>query len=146
MLLVDSDPQGTALDWYSEQPDGMDLSAVTEIDRPVLHIDGSAKIAENTTFAIRVADLALIPVRRSEFDLWAVEILVEGIRARHALTGKPAAAFLISAQFERSRLACVAVMFDMLETRVTLILSGSSRVSRGDYVLGPYLSFILARH
>ena len=160
MLLVDSDPQGTALDWYSEQPDGTDLPAVTEFDRPVLHksirqltrdyayivIDGSAKIAENTTFAIRVADLVLIPARHSGFDLWAVENLVEAIRARHALTGKPAAAFLISAQVERSRLACFAVMYDMLGTKVTMILSGWSKVSRGNCVLGPYLSFNLAGH
>ena len=138
VLLVDSDPQGTALDWYSAHPDGTDLRAVIGIDRPVLlksilqltrdyaHIviDGSAKIAENTTFAIRVPDLALIPVRHSGFNLWAVEFLVEAIRARHALTGKPAAAFLISAQVERSRLACFAVMYDMFGTKVTMILSG----------------------
>ena len=119
VLLVDSDPQGTALDWYSAQPDGADLPTVIGIDRPVLHksipqltrdyvyivIDGSAKIAENTTSAIRVADLVLIPVRHSGFDLWAVESLVEAIRTRYALTGKPAAAFLISAQVKRSRLA-----------------------------------------
>ena len=66
----------------------------------------------------------LVPVRYSGFDLWAVEILVEAIRARHALTGKLAAAFLISAQVERSRLACFAVMYDMLGTKVRMILSG----------------------
>ena len=95
MLLVDSDPQDTALDWYSAQPDGTDLSTVVGIDRPVLHksipqltrgyayivINRLAKIAENTTFAIRVADPVLIPVRRGGFDLWAVKILVEAIRA-----------------------------------------------------------------
>ena len=116
---MDSDPQGTALDWYSAQPDGADLPPVIGIDRPVFHksipqltrdyayiiIDGPAKIAENTTSAIRVADLVLIPVRHSGFDLWAVESLVEAIRTRYALTGKPAAAFLISAQIKRSRLA-----------------------------------------
>ncbi len=116
---MDSDPQGTALDWYSAQPDGADLPTVTGIDRPVLHnsipqltrdyayivIDGSAKIAENATSAIRVADLVLIPVRHSGFDLWAMESLVEAIRTRYALTGKPAMAFLISAQIKRSRLA-----------------------------------------
>ncbi len=95
MVLVDSDPQGTALEWYSAQPDGTDLHAVVGIDRPVLHksipqltrgyayivINRLAKIAENTTFAIRVADPVLIPVRRGGFDLWAVKILAEAIRA-----------------------------------------------------------------
>lgn len=75
VLLVDSDPQGTALDWYSAQPDGADLPAVIGIDRPVLHksipqrageyayvvIDGSARVADNISSAIRVADLVLIP-------------------------------------------------------------------------------------
>jgi len=119
VLLVDSDPQGTALDWCAVQPDDADLPAVIGIDRPVLHksipqltgdyayivIDGSAKIAENTTSAIRVADLVLIPVRHSGFDLWAVESLVEAIMTQQELRGKPAAAFLISAQVKRSRLA-----------------------------------------
>lgn len=87
------------------------LPAVIGIDRPVLHksipqltrdyayifIKGSAKIAENTTSAIRVADLVLIPVRHSGFDLRAVVSLVDAIMTRYALTGKPAAAFLISA-------------------------------------------------
>lgn len=78
VLLVDSDPQDTALDSYSAQSVGSDLPAVTGIDCPVLHkskpqltrdyayivIDRSAKIAENATFPIRIADLVLIPVRR----------------------------------------------------------------------------------
>lgn len=83
MLLVDSDPHSTALDWYSVHADGTDLHAVIGIDRPVLHksipqltrdyayivIDRSVKTAENSTFAIQVADLVLIPARHSGFNL-----------------------------------------------------------------------------
>ncbi|MCY3630293.1 MAG: ParA family protein [Bacteroidetes bacterium] len=37
VLLVDSDPQGTALDWYSAQPDGADLPAIGPYSTSLFH-------------------------------------------------------------------------------------------------------------
>lgn len=120
VLLVDSDPQGSARDWHEAHPEGVDLPAVIGVDRPTLHkdvpavaktfdyvvIDGAAKLEEMTASAVRTADFVLIPVKHSGFDLWAVESLVDSINARRLVTdGKPAAAFVVSCQSQGSRLA-----------------------------------------
>lgn len=120
VLIVDSDPQGSARDWYEAQPETADLPPVVGVDRPVLHksipelgdayeyviIDGAARLEEITASAIKAADFVLIPVRHSGLDMWAVESLVESIKARQELTGgKPKAAFVISCQTRGSRLA-----------------------------------------
>lgn len=119
VLVIDSDPQASALDWAAAQPEGFELPPVIGIDRPTIHttipklqndydfivIDGGAKLAEITASALRVADLVLIPVRHSGLDVWAVEALVEAIHARKALTDKPAAAFVVSAQVRGTKLA-----------------------------------------
>ena len=120
VLIVDSDPQGSARDWYEAQPDDVELPPVVGVDRPILHknipsisapyefiiIDGAAKLEEMTASAIMVADFILIPVKHSAFDIWAVETLVESIKARQLITdGKPRAAFVISCQSQGTRLA-----------------------------------------
>jgi len=120
VLIVDSDPQGSARDWYEAQPDDMELPAVVGVDRPILHknipsisepyefviIDGAAKLEEMTASAVKSADFVLIPVKHSAFDIWAVETLVESIKARQIVTdGKPAAAFVVSCQSQGTRLA-----------------------------------------
>ena len=120
VLIVDSDPQGSARDWHEAHPEGIDLPAVVGIDRPTLHkdipkiagtfdyilIDGAAKLEEMTASAVKAADFVLIPVKHSGFDLWAAETLVESIKTRQTLTdGKPEAAFMISCQTQGSKLA-----------------------------------------
>lgn len=120
VLIVDSDPQGSARDWHQAHPEGVDLPPVVGIDRPTLHrdipkiakpfefvlIDGAAKLENMTASAVKAADFVLIPVKHSGFDLWAVETLVESIQTRQTLTdGKPGAAFVISCQTQGSRLA-----------------------------------------
>ena len=120
VLIVDSDPQGSARNWYEVQPEEADLPTVVAVDRPTLHknipaiadpfdfvvIDGAAKLEDVTASAVRAADFILIPVKHSGFDLWAVESLVSTIQARQTVTdGKPAAAFVISCQTQGSRLA-----------------------------------------
>ena len=120
VIIVDSDPQGSARNWYTIQPEEADLPPVIGLDRPIMHktipslassydyivIDGAAKLAEITASAIRASDFVLIPVRHSGFDLWAVESLVEAIRARQQIAGgRPQAAFMISCQVQHSRLA-----------------------------------------
>lgn len=120
VLLVDSDPQGTARDWGHARPEGVDLPSVIGIDRPTLEkdipavaspfdfivLDGAAKLERMTASAVKAADMVLIPVKHSGFDLWAVESLVESILTRQQLTGgKPLAAFVVSSQSQGSRLA-----------------------------------------
>jgi chromosome partitioning protein len=55
--------------------------------------------------AIKCADIVLIPVQPSPYDIWASEDLVEVVKARQQITdGKPKAAFVISRQITNTTL------------------------------------------
>ncbi len=120
VLIVDTDPQGSARDWHHARPDGTDLPAVVAMDRPTLHrdlgsvaapydfvvVDGAAKLEAVAASALKAADLVLIPVQPSGFDLWAVADLVEAVQVRREVTdGRPAAAFVVSRQVSGTHLA-----------------------------------------
>ena len=93
VLLVDADPQGSARDWH-EVNAGAVLDVVG-LDRETLArdlkvvgtydwvlIDGAPQIAKLSAVAVKVADLVLIPVQPSPFDVWACADLVEMVDAR----------------------------------------------------------------
>jgi chromosome partitioning protein len=108
VLLVDSDPQGSARDWaaaHDDQP-----VPVVGIDRPIIEkslksigrkdyivIDGAPQIEALAVSAIKAADFILIPVQPSPYDVWATSDLVDLVRARvDILDGRLKAAFVIS--------------------------------------------------
>ena len=118
VLLVDSDPQGSARDW-NEANQGQVLPVVG-LDRETLPtdlaaiaggydyvvIDGAPQIAKLAAAAIKCADLVLIPVQPSPFDIWATADLVELIKTRQTITeGKPLAAFVISRAIKHTKLS-----------------------------------------
>ena len=120
VLIVDSDPQGTARDWRETQGDDADLPGVFGVDRPTLEkdipkvahafdyivIDGAAKATKMSVSAIKASDTVLIPVQPSAADIWAIEELVDMITTRQQITdGRPKAAFVVSNQKKRTRLA-----------------------------------------
>ncbi len=118
VILVDSDPQGSARDWNAASDGG--VLSVVGMDRPTLSkdvqsitdnhdfiiIDGAPQIAELAIAAIKCADIVLIPVQPSPYDIWACEDLVEIINARREVTnGKPKAAFIISRVIKNTQLS-----------------------------------------
>lgn len=123
VLIVDSDPQGTARDWSlagQENYPETEQTVVVGVDRPVLEkeipqishafdiilIDGAAKLQEMTASSLKVVDAILIPVQTSLADIWSALDLVDIIKARQQVTdGRPLAAFLVSRQTQNSRLA-----------------------------------------
>ncbi len=69
-------------------------------------IDGAPQIAELAIAAIKCADMILIPVQPSPYDVWACEDLVEIIKTRQEVTnGKPKAAFIISRVIKNTQLS-----------------------------------------
>lgn len=109
VLLIDSDPQGSARDWHAKA-DGM-LLDVIGLDRPTLDkdvrtvahtydwifIDGAPSLSSMAIAAIKCSDVILIPVQPSPYDLWATEDLVSLIKERIAMSdGRLKAAFVIS--------------------------------------------------
>lgn len=117
VLLVDSDPQGSARDWHATTEDNpvplialdrpnnvKTLSSVAEAYDYVL-IDGAAKLEDMMAAAIKVSDVILIPVQPSPYDLWAASDLVDFIKARQEVTdGIPLASFVISRAMKRTKL------------------------------------------
>ena len=117
VLMVDSDPQGSARDWHAVQDDNpVDLIA---LDRPnnlrtltsmqgnydIIIVDGAAKLEDMMAACIKVSDFILIPVQPSPYDLWAASDLVDFIKARQEVTdGFPMAGFVISRMIEGTRL------------------------------------------
>ena len=118
VLLIDSDPQGSARDW--NEANGGELLPVVGMDRETLPadlkavqdgyefvvIDGAPQIAKLAAAAVKIADIVLIPVQPSPYDIWAAADLVDLIKARQELTeGSPIAAFLISRAITNTKLS-----------------------------------------
>ncbi|MFC1354215.1 MAG: AAA family ATPase, partial [gamma proteobacterium symbiont of Clathrolucina costata] len=118
VLLVDTDPQGSARDWAAaneEQP-----VPVVGLDRPQLLkndiktisspydlviIDGAPQLQDMAAAAISSSDVILIPVQPSPYDIWAAADLVDTIKARQMITeGKPKAFFVISRAIKNTTL------------------------------------------
>jgi len=117
VLLVDSDPQGSARDW-NEVNEG-EMLPVVGLDRETLPkdltsisagydwivIDGAPQVAKLAAAAIKVADLVLIPCQPSPYDIWAAADLVDLITARQEVTGgTPKASFVISRAIKNTKL------------------------------------------
>jgi chromosome partitioning protein len=118
VLLVDSDPQGSTRDW--NEANGGNIIPVVGLDRETLAkdlqaisqgydlivIDGAPQIAKLSAAAVKAADLVLIPVQPSPYDIWACADLVDIIAARHEVTdGKPKAVFVISRAIKNTKLS-----------------------------------------
>lgn len=93
VLLIDSDPQGSALDWAAAR-NGDSLFPVVGLPRPVIHkevknigagydciiIDGPPRVTELARSVIIASDTIIIPVQPSPYDIWAAEEIVNLIR------------------------------------------------------------------
>ena len=118
-LLLDADPQGSALDWAdSRSTPQMNLDALElpqgNLQREIrslsqsydwIIIDGPPGIGRTSAEAVRIADIVLIPTKPSPFDVWACADVVEAVKARQENTGGlPMAYFVITMARPRTRL------------------------------------------
>ena len=118
VMVIDADPQGSALDWsQARQRAGLPrLFGVVGIPRETLHqevpaiarivdhvvIDGPPRVTALARSAILAADVVLIPVQPSPYDVWACTDIVALVR--EAMIYKPTlrAAFVISRRVGRT--------------------------------------------
>ena len=117
VLLVDSDPQGSARDWAAVRED--QPVPVVGIDRPTIErdlkriaakdfivIDGAPQAADLAVSAIKAASFILIPVQPSPYDIWATADLVDLVKQRIEVTdGKLQAAFVVSRAIRGTRIS-----------------------------------------
>jgi chromosome partitioning protein len=114
VVLCDGDPQGSARDWNDANQGelipvvGMDrkslpadIKNITGYDIAV--IDGAPQTRDLTIAAIKAADVILIPVQPSPFDIWATNDLIELIKERQEIAnGQPKSAFIVSRQIQNT--------------------------------------------
>jgi chromosome partitioning protein len=109
VLLVDADPQGSALDWSaSRQADplfpviGLPTKNLhKEVPAHAVHyddivIDGPPRVNELSRAAIMAADVVLIPVQPSPYDVWAAKEIVELLNEASIYKETQKSAFVIN--------------------------------------------------
>ena len=109
VLLIDADPQGSALDWAASR-EASPLFGVVGLPKANLHkevpahaanydhvvIDGPPRSNELTRSAIMAADRVIIPVQPSPYDVWAAAETVEMIREARTFREDIVAVFTIN--------------------------------------------------
>jgi chromosome partitioning protein len=90
VLMVDADPQGSALDWAASREDesafpviGLPKATLHKelpklaADYDILVIDGAPRVYDVARSAIMASDVVLIPVQPSPYDVWAAKEIVD---------------------------------------------------------------------
>jgi chromosome partitioning protein len=109
VLLVDADPQGSALDWAAARQ-GDPIFAVAGLPRASIHkelpalakgydvvlIDGPPRVYDVAKSAIMASDVVLIPVQPSPYDVWAAKEIVDLIHEARVYRPELQAAFAIN--------------------------------------------------
>lgn len=118
VTVIDADPQGSALDWSQKrsQGGGRRRFGVVGLARETLHqevpelaqrtdyvvIDGPPRVTALARSAILAADLVLIPVQPSPFDVWASSEIVALVNEARIFKPWLKAAFVVNRCIVRS--------------------------------------------
>lgn len=109
VLLVDADPQGSALDWAANRPKDPKFP-VMGLPKATLHrelpaiakkhdfvlIDGPPRVNELARAAIMASDFVLIPVQPSPYDVWAAKEIVDLLAEAKTFKENIKSAFVIN--------------------------------------------------
>ncbi len=121
VILIDADPQGSALDWSQQRArEGLPrLFGVVGLARDTLHreapelardadhvvIDGPPRVAGLMRSALLAADLVLIPVQPSPFDGWASAEILALLREARLYRPQLVARFVLNRSGARTIIA-----------------------------------------
>ena len=153
VTLLDADPQGSALDWAQRRlQSGQErLYGVFGLARDSLHqevpqialqadfvvIDGPPRVAALARSALLAADLVLIPVQPSAYDVWASDEMVQLITEARVFRPQLRAAFVINRRVvgtvigREARAALADQPFAALETQVSQRIVFADSVAAG---------------
>jgi len=117
VLLIDADPQGSALDWAASRksegrfpvvglPKASLHKELPQIGRDfaVVIIDGSPRVYEVARSAIIASHAVFVPVQPSPYDVWAAHEIVDLIREAQIFKPELRAAFIINRRIANTAL------------------------------------------
>ena len=153
VLLIDADPQGSALDWAAAR-ESEPLFSVVGFPRPTVHkdiaqlgqgydhivIDGPPRVTDLARSAIMAADVVLIPVQPSPYDIWAADEVVKLIEEARVYKDALKAAFVVNRKIVNTAIgrdvgdALAAYPVPALAASVTLRVVFAEAVARGQAV------------
>ena len=111
VLMVDADPQGSALDWGASRNHGKEpLFPIIGLPKATIHrdmpqlstdyefvvIDGPPRVYDVARSAIMASDLVLIPVQPSPYDVWAAKEIVDLVSEATVYNQNLKSAFVIN--------------------------------------------------
>lgn len=138
VLLIDADPQGSALDWAAAR-EAEPIFSVVGLPRPTVHkeihqvgqgydyvvIDGPPRVTDLARSAIMAADVVLIPVQPSPYDIWAADEVVKLLQEAKVYKDKLKSVFVINRKIANTaigrdvREALTAYPLPVLDASVT---------------------------
>lgn len=153
VILVDTDPQGSARDWAATSEE-IEVPHTVGVSQPNVHeqlprvegyeiaiVDGAGKMERMSASVIKACDLILIPIQPAGVDLWAVGELVDLILSRQEAVGTPEAALMVSRAIVGTNLAesvqdaLSELELPLLEARTYQRVAYAKAISQGVSVL-----------
>lgn len=108
VALIDTDPQASAREWNALAADdfypvygcdkGLSDKDIKHLEKlaDYVIIDGAPRIEKSMADAIKLSDYILIPIKPSQFDVWACKDTIELIETRMQLDDKLKAGLVLS--------------------------------------------------
>lgn len=138
VLLIDADPQGSSLDWAAARV-GEPLFSVVGLPRATIHkeikqigqgydhiiIDSPPRVTDLARSAIMAADVVIIPVQPSPYDIWAADEVVKLIAEARVYKDNLKSVFVVNRKIANTaigrdvREALEAYGLPSLETSIT---------------------------
>ena len=168
VLLIDADPQGSALDWAAARQ-GEPLFSVVGLPRPSIHkeivqigkeydhivIDGPPRVTDLARSAIMASDVVVIPVQPSPYDIWAADDVVKLIDEARIYKEKLKSVFVINRKITNTAIgrdvrdALAAYPIHVLQASVTQRVVFAEAAARGQAIfeidpIGPAVAEIEA--
>jgi chromosome partitioning protein len=150
VLLIDADPQGSALDWAAARQ-GESLFSVVGYPRASIHkemaqigkgydhvvIDGPPRVTDLARSAIMASDIVVIPVQPSPYDIWAAEEVVKLINEARVFKENIKSVFVINRKITNTAIgrdvrdALSAYPVSVLQATVSQRVVFAEAVARG---------------
>lgn len=121
--LIDTDPQASSREWSVQSSDdffpvygcdkGISEKEIKQLEKVAdfLVIDGAPRIEKSMTDAIRLADYILIPIKPSQFDIWACKDSIELIETRMKIDDRLKAGLVLSQVNKQTNLTKEVIQF-----------------------------------